>query len=89
MVLDRYDYLILDIIHAHRKQHRNAFIRLSAIEDIYWTRIKHEQTYTSGDAQLGERIARLYLQGYIQNRQGYSVTRKGKAELLYQMETLD
>lgn len=89
MVLDRYDYLILDIIYAHRKQHRNAFIKLGAIEDIYWSRIKHDHAYKSGDAQLGERIARLYLQGYIQNRQGYSVTRKGKAELLYQMEILD
>jgi hypothetical protein len=89
MVLDRYDYLILDIIHAHRKQHRNATIKLGAIEHLYWSRLKHDHAYTSGDAQLGERIARLYLHGYIQNRQGYSVTRKGKSEMLYQMETLD
>ena len=89
MMLDRYDYLILDIIHSHKKQNRNEVIKLGVIEDLFWSRLEHDVTRPSGDAQLGERIARLYLEGYIQNRQGYAVTRKGKAELLYQMETQD
>jgi hypothetical protein len=84
--MDKYDYVILDIIQTFRRNNRNQAIRLQQLEANFWTRIERDDAHHTLSAQLGERVAGLYLNGYIVNRNGagYSLTRKGKEELLFQ-----
>jgi hypothetical protein len=84
--MDKYDYVILDIIHTFRKNNRNQLIRLQQLEANFWTRIQRDESRHTQSAHLGERIARLYLEGYIVNRAGagYALTKRGKEELQYQ-----
>ncbi len=83
MYLDKYDYVILDIIQAFKRNNKNQLIKLPQLETGFWSRIEHDDAHSTRSAQLGERVANLYLEGYIMNRsnQGYSLTRKGKEEL--------
>ncbi len=86
MYLDKYDYVILDIIQAFKRNNKSILIKLPQLESAFWTRIEQDDSHNTRSAQLGERIANLYLEGYIMNRnnQGYSLTRKGKEELTCQ-----
>lgn len=79
--MDRYDYVILDIIHSFKKNNRNQLIRLNQLEANFWTRIQRDESRHTQSAQLGDRIAALYLNGYIINRNGYTLTKKGREEL--------
>lgn len=85
MHLDKYDYVIMDIIQAFKRHNRNQLIKLSQLEAAFWSRIEHDDAQSTRSAQLGERIATLYLEGYVMNKagQGYNLTRKGKEELAY------
>jgi predicted transcriptional regulator len=78
--MDKYDYLILDIIQEH-KETNNELIRLTSIEQRFWKKIEDDVTLSVGQAKIGERITNLYLRGYIQNRGGYSLTKRGREEL--------
>lgn len=84
VLLDKYDYVLLDIIYTYKKNNKNQLIKLSQLEANYWTRIEKEDATENHSAHLGERIANLYLNGYIQNKSGigYTLTRKGKDELM-------
>ena len=78
--MDKYDYLLLDIIHAYKKNH-HELIRLGVIEQTFWKRIENDVTLSVGKAKIGERITKLYLDGLIQNKGGYTLTKKGREEL--------
>ena len=78
--MDKYDYLLLDIIHAYKKTH-HELIRLGVIEQTFWKRIENDVTLSVGKAKIGERITKLYLDGLIQNKGGYTLTKKGREEL--------
>ncbi len=86
MYLDKYDYVILDIIQAYKRNNHKQLIKLPQLEMGFWSRIENDDANNSRSAQIGERVANLYIEGYILNRnnQGYSLTRKGKDELTYQ-----
>lgn len=85
MQLDKYDYVILDIILTFKKTNKNQLIKLTQLEANFWTRIERDDSHNTRSAQLGERIANLYLEGYITNKagQGYTLTKRGKEELNY------
>ncbi|MDZ4822315.1 MAG: hypothetical protein SH856_02540 [Flavobacteriales bacterium] len=89
MILDKYDYVILDIIHAYKKEHKTELIKLTGIEKIFWTRIENDSSHDMNETQIGERITNLYLEGYLFNKQGYVLTKKGRMELVYQLEEQD
>lgn len=78
--MDKYDYLLLDIIHTHKLRH-HELIRLGNIEQTFWKRIESDVSLSVGQAKIGERITKLYLRGLIQNKGGYSLTKKGREEL--------
>jgi predicted transcriptional regulator len=81
--MDKYDFVILDIIQTFRKNNKNQYIKLNQLEANFWTRIQREFSHQSHSAHLGERVTRLYLDGFIVNKngQGYTLTKKGKEEL--------
>jgi hypothetical protein len=81
--LDKYDYVILDIIFAFKRNNNNQLIKLAQLELAFWSRIEHDDAKDMQSAHLGERIATLYLQGYLNNKPGlgYSVTKRGKEEI--------
>ena len=79
--MDAYDFLILEVITSHKKTEK-LNIRLSELERIFWERIKENSALNVGMARLGERITKLYLSGYIENKNGYQVTKKGRKEIL-------
>ena len=78
--MDVYDFLILDVIASFKKTEKKN-IRLNELERIFWQRIEVDRSLNVGMARLGERIAHLYLGGYIENKNGYQVTKKGNKEL--------
>lgn len=82
-MIDKYDFVILDIIQSFKKNHLNQLIKLSQLEANFWTRIQLDDARHTHSAQLGERVAKLYLEGYLLNKggAGYTLTKKGKEEL--------
>jgi hypothetical protein len=82
-MIDKYDFVILDIIQSFKKNHQNQLIKLSQLEANFWTRIQQDDARHTHSAQLGERVAKLYLEGYLLNKggAGYTLTKKGKEEL--------
>jgi hypothetical protein len=90
MLLDKYDYVILDIIHTFKKNNKSQLIKLTQLEANFWTRIERDDAMNTRSAQLGERVANLYLEGYLVNKSGsgYTLTRKGKEELNLQSDVL-
>jgi predicted transcriptional regulator len=82
--MDKYDYLILDIIRSH-KERNHQLIKLSSIEQTFWKRLENDVSLNVGQAKIGQRITRLYLEGFIQNKGGYALTKRGREELEYQM----
>lgn len=79
-MIDRYDFVILDIIQNFKKNNRNQLIKLSQLEANFWVKIERDLAHQNQSAHLGERISKLYLEGFILNKpsQGYTLTRKGK-----------
>ncbi len=79
--MDVYDYIILDIIAAFKKSERSN-IHLNELENVFWKRIKNDGSLNVGKARLGERIARLYIEGFIEKKDGYQITKKGHKEIV-------
>lgn len=73
--MDKYDYMILDIIQTY-KQEQQAHIRLAVLERNFWKRIEADTDLSVGQARIGERITNLYLDGMLQNKNGYTLTKK-------------
>lgn len=80
--MDKYDYLLLDVIMNHKRQYGSA-MRLNDIERQFWKRIEEDDNLSIGQARIGERVTRLYVEDFIQNREGYSLTRKGREILSF------
>lgn len=80
--MDKYDYMILDVIQTYKQQH-GRFIRLTDIEKDFWKRIEDDHSLSIGQARIGERVANLYVQDLIQNKNGYMLTRKGREILSF------
>ena len=85
--MDKHDLMILDIVQQHKKE-MQEHIRLSALERNFWKRIEGDVTLSVGQARIGERITRLYLDGMIQNKNGYMLTKKGREALSMEGERL-
>ena len=75
---DLYDHKILDLIQSYKAEHA-APIRLAVLERSFWKCVEEDDSLNVGKALIGERITRLYLEGMVTNRNGYALTRKGKA----------
>lgn len=82
MLMDKYDYMILDIIQTY-KQEQQAHIRLAVLERNFWKRIEADTDLSVGQARIGERITNLYLDGMLQNKTGYTLTKKGREQLAF------
>ena len=82
--IDHYDFVILDIIQNFKKNNKNQLIKLSQLEANFWVKVERELAHQNQSAQLGERISKLYLEGFIINKPnlGYTITRKWKELLL-------
>jgi len=50
--LDKYDYVILDIIQAYKRNNKNELIKLSQLETAFWSRIEHDDAHSTRSAQL-------------------------------------
>lgn len=83
--MDKYDFLLLDIIQSHKEEHA-SLINLNTLERSFWKRIENDDDLNIGDARVGERITNLFLDGLIQIKSGYTLTKKGKEELNYQLQ---
>jgi hypothetical protein len=80
--MDKYDSLILEIIQEHRsKAADKSKIRLRNLESTFWKRVESQDDLSLGQGRVGERITNLYLQGLIENKNGYGLTRKGRSTL--------
>ena len=79
--------MILDIVQQHKKE-MQEHIRLASLERNFWKRIEGDVTLSVGQARIGERITRLYLDGMIQNKNGYMLTKKGREALSVSTERL-
>ena len=82
MNMDKYDFMILDIIQNFKLENQNH-IRLSVLERNFWKRIEADTDLHVGQARIGERITNLYLDGLIQNKDGYTLTKKGREQLAF------
>lgn len=80
--MDKYDFMVLDIVHSH-KQEQQAHIRLAVLERNFWKRIEADTDLSVGQARIGERITNLYLDGMVQNKNGYALTKKGREQLTF------
>lgn len=80
--MDRYDNLILEIIQKHKDESSTREkIRLRNLERNFWKQIESDSDLTLGQGRIGERITNLYLEGLIENKDGYGLTRKGRIQL--------
>jgi predicted transcriptional regulator len=80
--MDRYDSLILEIIHDHKTQSTDKEkIKLRHLERTFWKQIESDKDLNVGQGRIGERITKLYVNGLIENKEGYMLTRKGKVQL--------
>ena len=82
MQMDKYDFMILDIIQNFKLENQNH-IRLSVLERNFWKIIEADTDLHVGQARIGERITNLYLDGLIQNKDGYTLTKKGREQLSF------
>ena len=78
--MDKYDFMVLDIVQTY-KQEQQAHIRLAVLERNFWKRIEADTDLSVGQARIGERITNLYLDGMVQNKNGYALTKKGREQL--------
>ncbi len=80
--MDKYDFMIIDIIQNFKLENQNH-IRLSVLERNFWKRIEADTDLHVGQARIGERITNLYLDGLIKNKDGYTLTKKGREQLAF------
>ncbi len=80
--MDRYDGLIMDIIKNNRDtDNERSRIKLQNLERCFWKAIENDKELSVGQGKIGERITKLYIGGFIDNKNGYYLTRKGKTQL--------
>ena len=79
--MDKYDLLLLDIVNSYKEHGLKMNINLSQLEKVFWKRIETHQSLSIGQARIGERITKLYLDKMIENKGGYYVTKRGKVKL--------
>lgn len=80
--MDKYDCLILEIIHSHKLQNAGKErIRLRNLERAFWKEIEADTQLNLGQGRVGERITRLFMAGLIDIKEGYSLTGKGRKRL--------
>lgn len=80
--MDRYDSLILEIIQTHKEESKDKEkIRLRKLEKTFWQTVESDQSLSIGHGRIGERITNLYINGLIENKDGYKLTRKGRVQL--------
>ncbi len=80
--MDKYDSLILEIIQSHKTESTDKEkIRLRKLEKTFWHQIETDQELSIGQGRIGERITNLYINGLIENKNGYRLTRKGRVQL--------
>lgn len=79
--MDKYDFLLLDIVHNYKENGLKMNIGLNQLEKLFWKRIETHQSLSIGQARIGERITKLYLEKLIENKGGYYVTKKGRAQI--------
>ena len=75
--MDDFDLLLAETLRAQFNMQKKG-LSLQELEQAYWQRLEHSKSQPGHRLRLGERITRLYLKGYIENKQGYVLTRKGK-----------
>lgn len=80
--MDKYDLLLLDIVHNYKENGLKMNISLNQMEKIFWNRIESEENLTLSQARIGERITRLYLDDMLENKGGYCLTKKGRMSLM-------
>jgi len=80
--MDKYDILLLDIVHNYKENGLKMNISLSQMEENFWKRIESEESLSLSQARIGERITRLYLENLVENKGGYCLTKKGRVTLL-------
>jgi hypothetical protein len=88
MKLDKFDFVLLDIIQLYKKSAKGNHINLSDLESSFWTRIQYDVSNHEAGLHIGERITNLYLNGFIVFKSGYALTRKGKEQLNSQKELI-
>lgn len=79
--MDKYDLLLLDIVHNYQENGLKMNISLNQMEKNFWKRIEAENHLSLSQARIGERITRLYLDDMIENKGGYCLTKKGRLAL--------
>src|SRR5690554_917719 len=80
--MDRYDSLILEIIHNHRLESKGKDgMRLRQVEEQYYKEIQADGSLNMSQSKVGERITSLFMEGYIEIKNGYSLTGKGRRVL--------
>ena len=80
--MDRYDSLILEIIQKYKQESpERKRIRLRKLEKLFWEEVESDTDLSIGQGKVGERITKLYVNGLIENKDGYGLTRKGRLQL--------
>lgn len=80
--MDRYDNLILEIIQTHKQESpERKKIHLRKLEKTFWQQVETDGDLSIGQGRIGERITNLYIEGLIENKNGYGLTRKGRVQL--------
>ena len=80
--MDRYDSLILEIIHNHKLENKGKDrMRLKQLESVFWKEIEADGTLNMSQSRVGERITNLFMSGYIEIKNGYTLTGKGRRML--------
>lgn len=80
--MDRYDSLILEIIQNYKIANpERKRIRLRNLEKMFWEEIEANSELSIRQGRIGERITKLYINGLIENKNGYGLTRKGRTQL--------
>ena len=80
--MDRYDSLILEIIQKYKQESpERKKIRLRKLEKMFWEEVESDSELSIGQGRVGERITKLYVNGLIENKDGYGLTRKGRVQL--------
>lgn len=80
--MDKYDSLILEIIHSHSVDNKGkGRMRLRNLETAFWKQIESDRELTMRHGRVGERITRLFMAGFIDIKNGYGLTGKGRRRL--------
>ena len=69
--------------HSHAQNREPMSHSSCCVERNLWKRIEEDTDLHVGKARIGERITNLYLDGLIQNKDGYALTKKGREQLAF------